>query len=576
MAGRMKWLIAALALFLGIALLASGQGIPVADIARVEPALAQATLPSGGESTLTLRLFVFPGWHINSSHQSDDLIPTELVLFPPEGINMDPIWPEPEQVKVSFSQEPLLLYRGEVEVRVRLTAKTGAAIGSYSIQGELRYQACSDEICLPPAKADFRVPVVIIPPQGTSPAAVALGGDHSGGGKFLWMLLSAFLLGLGLNLTPCVYPMIPIAVAYFARRSGDRIMMTVVLALAYQFGIALTYSALGVTAALSGGMLGGLLQHAWMLALAAGLIAVFATSFLGLWHLRPPAMLVRRLPRGRSGPILGAALMGGFVGVVAAPCVGPVTASLFSYVVTSQDVLRGWALFFVLSLGLGAPYVILALLGRRLKHLPKAGPWGTWVERILGVILLGVSWYLVSPLLPSRVWSWGAAALATGGAVYLFVVGRGITGRIFRILRWAVTLSGLVLAGVFLLSLGEASPGLTWTAYAPSVLAKAREQGRPVLLYFSADWCLPCKELSVTTFRDPMVLSATAEITLVKVDLTTAASGTTEKLRQDLGLVGVPTLIILGKEGQELWRNMGYITAADLTEALEKSVLFVH
>jgi len=230
----------------------------------------------------------------------------------------------------------------------------------------------------------------------------------------------------------------------------------------------------------------------------------------------------------------------------------------------------------VLSLGLGAPYVILALLGRRLKHLPKAGPWGTWVERILGVILLGVSWYLVSPLLPSRVWSWGAAALATGGAVYLFVVGRHILGRIFKILRWTVTLAGLAVAGVLLFSVGGTSPGLNWTPYTPDVLAEAQEQGAPALLYFSADWCLPCKELSVTTFRDPLVLSTTEGITLVKVNLTTAASGATEKLRRDFGVVGVPTLIILGKEGQELWRNTGYITAVDLAEALERSVLLEH
>lgn len=349
-------------------------------------------------------------------------------------------------------------------------------------------------------------------------------------------------------------------------------MMTIVLALAYQFGVALTYSALGVTAALSGGMLGGLLQHTWMLALSAALIAAFATSFLGLWHLRPPAMLVRRLPRGRGGPILGAALMGGFVGIMAAPCVGPVTASLFSYVATSQDVMRGWALFFVLSLGLGAPYVGLALLGGRIKRLPQAGPWSSWVEKALGVLLLGLSWYLVSSLLPVRAWLWGVVALATGGAIYLFVVGREIAGRIFKILRLTLTLSGFVLAGFFLFSLIGASPALTWTAYDPGVLTEAREQGHPVLLYFAADWCLPCKELAATTFRNPAVLSATSEIVLVKIDLTTTARGATEKLRQDFGVVGVPTLILLGKRGQELWRNTGYITATDLTEALETSL----
>lgn len=568
----MKWWIAALGMFLGIALLASAQAISGADVVRVAPAPTQTQLPAGGISTLSLHLFILPGWHINSSHPSNFLIPTELVFSPPKGIDIKPIWPEPEQVKVSFSPEPLDLYRGDVEIRIRLTAERGIATGDYSLKGELQYQACNDAICLPPTEAGFSIPVVVVPPQDASPGTVASGNSHGSVSKFLWMLLSAFFLGLGLNLTPCVYPMIPVTVAYFSRQSGNRITMTIVLAIAYQLGIALTYSALGVAAALSGGMLGEALQRTWMLALSAGLIAVFATSFLGLWHLRLPATLVRRIPRKRGGPILGATLMGGFVGVMAAPCVGPVTASLFSYVATSQDVLRGWALFFVLSLGLGAPYVVLALLGGRLKHLPRAGLWSAWVEKGLGVLLLGLSWYLVSPLLPTLVWLWGAVVLATGGAIYLFVVGRGIAGRVFGILRWALTLSGFALAGFLLFSLGGTTSGLTWTAYTPGALTEAQEQGRPVLVYFTADWCIPCKELAATTFRNPTILTATAGIALVKVDLTTAASGATEKLRQDFAVVGVPTLILLGKDRHELWRNTGYITAADLIAALKASL----
>ncbi len=565
----MKWWVAGLILLIGLVPLGFGQGLPLSDVVVVQPLPETVELSVAGGATVTLRLSILPGWHINSPKPSGVLIPTEVSFSLPEGVEARATWPPPEEVKVSFSPEPLALYQGEVEVPIRFTAGDAVPPGEYTVQGELVYQACNDEVCLPPTETSFTLSLTVLPPRSVPVGAgVPVGGGNVVGKGLILGLITAFLLGLGLNLTPCVYPMIPIAVAYFSRQSEARVLKTIGLALSYQLGLALTYSALGVAAALSGGMLGELLQRSWMLALAAGVIAIFATSFLGLWHLRPPAVLLRRLPRGRGGP-LGAFLMGSFVGVIAAPCVGPVTAALLSYVASSQDAVRGGALFFALALGLGAPYVGLALLAGRFKHLPRVGPWATWVERLLGVLLIALSWYLVMPLLPARVWLWGAAALAAGGAVYLFLVGRGIPGRVFKALRWAVVLLGFALVCFILLPAETPPPSLTWTPYSAAAFARVREEERPILLYFSADWCLPCKELSVTTFRSPEVLSATEGLTLLKVNLTTADDRAAAEFRRSFEVVGVPTLIILGPNGDELWRNVGYITADDLVDAIK-------
>ncbi len=568
----MKWWTAGLILLTGFALLGFGQGLPLSDVVKVQALPEAAELPLAGSTTVTLLISVLPGWHINSPEPSGVLIPTEVSLSLPDGMEAKPTWPSPEKVKVSFSPEPLDLYRGEVEVPIRFTAGKDVPPGKYTIQGKLAYQACNDEVCLPPAAVGFTLSLTVLPPRSVPVGAgtPADGGSVVGRGLILG-LITAFLLGLGLNLTPCVYPMIPIAVAYFSRQSEARVIKTIGLALSYQLGLALTYSALGVVAALSGGMLGELLQRSWMLALAAGVIAVFATSFLGMWHLRPPAILLRRLPRGRGGP-LGAFLMGSFVGVIAAPCVGPVTAALLSYVASSQDAIRGGALFLALALGLGAPYVGLALLAGRFKLLPRVGPWTTWVERLMGVLLIALSWYLVMPLVPARAWLWGAAALAAGGAGYLFFVGRGIPGRVFRTLRWAVVLLGIALASFILLPEGTPPPSLSWIPYSAESFTQARGEERPILLYFSADWCLPCKELSVTTFRSPEVISATRGVALIKVDLTAADDRAAEEFRRSFEVVGVPTLVILGPGGDELWRNVGYITAADLVDAIQKTL----
>lgn len=145
----------------------------------------------------------------------------------------------------------------------------------------------------------------------TFPLAVVAGGamasPTSGAGglfarSFLLALGTAFLVGLGLNLTPCVYPMVPVTVAYFARVAGARLSRTLGLALTYLSGLVLTYSALGSLAALGGGLLGMALQYPAVLAFLAAVMVALSLSFFGVYTLRAPAALLRRLPRPRSGP----------------------------------------------------------------------------------------------------------------------------------------------------------------------------------------------------------------------------------------------------------------------------------
>ncbi len=554
-------ILGAVLLALGVAGGGFAQEIPSLVQAEFSPPRVQ--LGVGETVQVSLLISIAPGWHINSVQPDVPfLIPTELQLDAPPGVKVEVAWPAPELVSLPLSQEPLELYQGDLEVSLTLFGEEGLAAGTLS--AVLRYQACNDEVCVPPVELQLSLPVEAtnlggeIPVTGTPPSGQL-------GRGLLWGIVFAFLLGLGLNLTPCVYPMVPVTVAYFAGGVGRRLLPTLGLAVIYLLGIALTYSVLGVMASLGGGMLGEALRHPGVPIALAALMVLLSLSFFGVYTLRAPAGLLRRLPRGKGGPV-GAFLMGAVVGLVAAPCVGPATVALLSYVASLADPLQGFLLFFSLAMGLGLPYVGLALASGKLARLPRSGPWTTWVERLLGLLLLGMALYLVAPLLPEPGLKIGIAVLALGGGAYLFWTGKGVRGRTFQLARVAVLLVGIALTAISLAP--RPGGGLAWVPYRPALLAQAEAENEPVLLYFSADWCIPCRKLAATTFRDREVLAQldTLGVRPIKADLTWRG-GETEELRERFSVSGVPTLVFL-RGSRELGRLVGYVSPQEFLETL--------
>src|SRR5207245_2170415 len=180
------------------------------------------------------------------------------------------------------------------------------------------------------------------------------------------------LVGVALNLTPCVYPLISVTVAFFGGRTETaEARHTVRRALLYVLGICLTFSTLGVTAALTGSLFGSALQRPVVLAAIALVLVGLAGSNFGLYQLRVPSPLMQRLGRVGEGD-LGAFFMGATMGVVAAPCIGPAVLALLLFVGALQSVALGLALFLALWLGLVRPGAVLRSLPRRLCRRARA------------------------------------------------------------------------------------------------------------------------------------------------------------------------------------------------------------
>lgn len=528
---------------------------------------------------IEVQVQIAPGWHIHAHVPSEEfLVPTELSLSAGPGVRTGAIqYPEGQLRSFAFApHKPLRVYEGRVRFPTWVEVPADYLQAEVRIEAKLNYQACTDTTCAPPttAVASLLLPVADreeaapIPqvPQGSGFTDFAARLERSG---FLVTFALVVLLGLGLNFTPCVYPLISVTVAYFGRQARQDFRRLVLLAVLYFAGIVVSFGSLGAAAALSGGLFGAWLQKPAVLVATAALMAFLALGSFGLYQIRVPARWLQ-VAGGASPGALGALLMGLTMGIVAAPCIGPVIAGLVLFVGSRGDLWLGLGLFCALGMGLGLPYLVLALAAGSLRVLPRSGDWLVWVEHLFGVVLLVLAWYFLAPLLPAGVRRFGYVLLLLGAAFGLGFLDRaGQSLPSFRVFK---RIFGITVAAVALwLAFPQRShSSIGWVPFSQESLAQAAQQRRPVVLDFVADWCIPCHEMDVSTFADPRVVELARDFLMLRADLT-LENEYTQGVTKQFDVRGVPTLIVLDENGREVARLVGYVSADELLEAMHRA-----
>ncbi len=487
------------------------------------------------------------------------------------------------------------VYHHELVATVPVLRASG---GAFELPLQVTYQGCAEAgLCYPPITKSVTVNLSAGASSSgagsTGPLAPGATPGAGGGaeqdrfaalirGDPLIMLGAFFLAGLGLSLTPCVLPMVPILSGILAgagrNNTGGRAFG---LSVAYVLGMALTYTAAGIAAAAAGRQVQAVFQQWWVITLFAAVFVALGVSMLGLFTLQMPVAVQTRIAnisnRQSAGSFGGVAVMGALSALIVTTCVAPALVGALLVISQTGQIARGGAALFAMSIGMGTPLLVVGASAGRL--LPRAGPWMDLVKKLFGVMMLAVAAWMLARVVPERValslWALPALILAW----LLWSQTRGPSSAIWA-LRAAAVIAGLY--GVALTA-GSALGGTDPLAPIPAFAAQAHElpfrriksladldrevaqaklQGRGVLVDFSADWCTSCKEMERYTFTDPNVQAALSTAVLLRADVTQNDADDQALLRR-FGIFGPPTLAFYGPDGQERtqFRVVGYMKA---------------
>lgn len=517
------------------------------------------------------------GWHINAHRPGVDyLIPTEIKGFDTavETVGID--YPPGDTYQFISAAKPVKIYKKMFAINLVINLPSSIKDEFHHLEGKLGYQPCLDEQCEPPRTENFTVPLIIKKSgQKYTPGSKSkyyywlsegLMGELSEGISLL-TLATLLLLGLVMNLTPCVYPLIPVTIAFFGGKKSRGRRIRFLDGLLFYLGLVIFYSILGTVAGYTGELMSGIFQNSAVQVSLSALMVVLAGSCFDLYHFRIPG--VQKFISGRKAGRVSSFLMGLTLGLAATPCVGPVVAGLLAFVGQQGGLVSGFIYFLVFSLGFGMPYFLLSIFTPLLDLLPGSGGWLAWVEKVLGFLLIGLAIFFSAGLLPEMmlriiVYSW-----VLTGLIVLSIV-HSPENKILFGLRIALLILGA--AGVIL--------GINWWYLRTSsiewqkarkFLARKEQISKPVFFYVTADWCLPCRQLEAQTFSSEKIHKFNSEINFVKADVTTSPSGPVTQWLKKNNIKGVPTMLFMDCETQILdnGRVTGYITPQQLEQRLK-------
>ena len=435
----------------------------------------------------------------------------------------------------------------------------------------------------------------ISPTTSTENTPIAAAADNEMGrieaslasGRLILILPLFFLLGIGLSLTPCVLPMVPI-LSFIIVGEGMQTSRKrgFILSLAYSLGMAAVYTALGVAAGLIGAGLSAALQNPWALGSFAMLMALLSLSMFDVFQLQVPAsvqlMLTQLSERQRAGKLAGVFVMGAVSALIVGPCVAAPLAGVLVYLSQTRDVVVGGSALFVMAMGMSVPLMLIGLSAGSL--LPRAGKWMGAVKPFFGILMLALALWMVASFIPAvmLMLGWGVLALSYG-AFLLWPKKWGMTAKGCGLVF--VALGILQIIGVASGGRDALSPlaNLSNTVSVKPVFKRIKTVadvdeairnagGRTVMLDFYADWCVSCIEMEKLTFTNPEVKAVMDTMILIQADVT--ANDTEDKaLLKRFGLFGPPGILFFDKSGNEI--RVARVIGFQSPEKFIKSIVMV-
>lgn len=506
----------------------------------------------------------------------------------------------------SVEHEGEKVYESSPAIRIALSKKPDVT-GKQTVKVKLSYQGCSAAgLCYEPMESLLDIAVDTDKLRGgstsgssilkapaietaslevTPPKAEVKASETDKiaqviqGGSLWFIILSFFGFGLLLALTPCVFPMIPIISSVIVSQGGIGTRRAFWLSVVYVLSMAVAYTIAGILAGLFGANLQAAFQTPWIITLFSLVFVVLAMSMFDLFELQIPNVIQSRITQisGQHSGIAGVAIMGFLSALIVGPCVAAPLAGALIYIGQTGDALLGGIALFALSIGMGVPLIAVGTSAG--KFMPKPGVWMDSVKSIFGVMLIGVSIWMISRIIDENIsmMLWGALAVfiainigalepIRGRCIRCHRANKKALGIIILLYGMSLLLGGMSGAKNPLHPLDPFLPNKEAVAIAAASEHKtfekitsieeldailAENKGKKVMVDFYADWCSACKELEEKTFSDDAVKSAMDKYVLVQVDLT-ANDDAARAISSKYGIFGPPAILFFDESGERV------------------------
>jgi thiol:disulfide interchange protein DsbD len=438
---------------------------------------------------------------------------------------------------------------------------------------KIDYQGCSEKgLCYPPSTHIINV-------EGQSNINYLSETDSFvetlNDRNFLIILISFFLAGLLLSLTPCVLPMVPILSSIVISSNKNHAIR---YTLSYVAGVSATYIIFGIVASITGSFLSSSLQNIYFLLFNGFLFLIFALAMFDIFHfnISENNFLSNLLNKINKKNIIHIFFLGLFSALILSPCVAPPLAAAILYISQANDILLGGLSLFIMSIGMSVPLLLIGFSANR--FLPKPGIWMVKVKKLIGFVLIGMSIYIIRPLLDEVVFYLLLNTLLTITIFYyLFFTENKIA--IFKI----VLILGLLISFLFNIfhtkNYIEKDMGLTLDNKPEFIAINSLDQlnniiasnkEKPIMLDFYADWCVACLEFEKFTFTDKEVSTLMEQYILLKADVTENNQNDKELMKR-FNIFGPPAILFFNNSGDEVKqiRTIGFKNPKDFKKILQ-------
>jgi thiol:disulfide interchange protein DsbD len=494
-----------------------------------------------------------------------------------------------------------MVYTDEVNVALPL-AEITSKIESSRYTLLIEFQGCSDNgLCYNPMEKEFIFDVPSTSSTGfwnkitnlTTASNTGVVVDALKAESSFFVVLLFFILGLLLALTPCIFPMIPILSSILVAQSEDKNQSAIqgfFTSLVYVLSMAITYTVVGVLSGLLGADIQATMQNPWVLTAFALMFLALAFSLFGYYQIQLPSKWQSKIhtasDSAKGKGIAGTVIMGFLSAFIIGPCVAPPLAGAVIFISQTGDALLGGLALFMMSMGMGFPLLLIGLGAGR--FMPKAGGWMDSVSQIFGVIMLGLSIFMLSKVVSVEITILLWALLFMGISLFMGVFSSDSKRKLVQLTGLVSLVYGIsLLIGFLSGTTSMLHPFEKFTSSSTqSHFAEQTEEHQgyslerlkkeiissklPVVVDFSKKSCSACRELEEFTFANQEVKEELRRFTFITIDVTNQTKEEIAILKK-YNLFGTPNIIFFDTNNNHLENKSitGFVDAKRFTEHLK-------